>query len=61
MKKVLILGMMILACVAAYLGIVTFKTGDGELAIGFDSNKAEVVADEVKKTTEKALEKVKSD
>lgn len=60
MKKVFIIGLFALVGAAVYFGVVTLRTGDGKLAIGFDGEKAAAVAGEVKSVASDALEKVKN-
>jgi hypothetical protein len=60
MKKVFVIGLIALVGAAVYFGVVTLRTGDGELSIGFDGEKAAAVASDVKSVASDALEKVKS-
>lgn len=60
MKKVFLIGLLIVAGAAVYFGVVTLRTGNGEVSIGFDGDKAATVAGDVKNAAGTALEKVKS-
>ena len=57
MKKIFILGLLGLAGAAVYFGVVTLRTGNGELSIGFDQDRAGSVVETVKDAADKALDR----
>ncbi len=57
MKKLFIIGLLGLAVAAVYFGVITFKSDDKGLSVGYDKGKATEVVDKVKESADKALQK----
>lgn len=57
MKKLFIVGLLGIAVAAVYFGVVTFKSDDKGLSIGYDKGRAVEVVDKVKAGADKALQK----
>jgi len=54
-KKLFIFGLLALAAAAIYFGVITVRSGDDSLSVGYDREKAAQVVDKVRESADKAL------
>ncbi|MEF2230713.1 MAG: hypothetical protein V3571_07280 [Pseudodesulfovibrio sp.] len=55
MKKLFIFGLLALAAAAIYFGVITIRSGDDALSVGYDREKIPQMVDTVRESADKAL------